>query len=205
MPAILSTRILAQMDDSTTSQVAALNPQNPAESLQRYNAWFTDSPEPWDEIARLEYGGDRTFASTVERFVMSAEPAQWPVVEEKLLAALARPELTEAGRLFICKMLRLVGSSRCIEPVARWLSDARNSHAARIALDALDDPAVDAAYRAALPTLHGDSKAGLIGSIAFRGDREALPAIKAIAEDSNESAVVRTVAQRAVERLEAKS
>jgi hypothetical protein len=174
------------------------------EAARKRNEWFTTSPDPWQEIVGLEHEGDRTFASTVNRMVVSAEPAQHAAMEAKLIGALAQPGLTEAGRLFICRMLGLIGSVACVPAVTPLLGDDRTAHAARIALDGIEDASVDAAYRSALGKLSGAAKAGLIGSIARRRDPEAVHALTAIAMDTAEDKDVRASAERAVEQLSAK-
>ncbi len=176
-------------------------PVKDEDALQNRNAWFTSSPDPWREIAALDYEGDRTFASTVNRMVVSAEPAQHAAMEAKLLEALAEPALTEAGRLFVCRMLGLIGTAKCVPAVAPLLADERAAHAARMALDGIADASVDAAYRAALEQTAGVAKCGLIGSIARRGDVGAVSALAAIATNPAESAEVRAIAARAVEQL----
>jgi hypothetical protein len=172
----------------------------PTDPDQR-SAWFGATPDPWREIVQLSFGGDRTFASTVERMIVSAEPAQRPAMEKKLIEALGAPELTGAGRLFICRMLGLVGSAACLPAVAPLLGDDRTADVARMALDPIWDPSVDEAYRSALGSLHGSARAGLIGSIGLRGDGKAVEALTAIATNSGESAVVRAAAERAVKRI----
>lgn len=169
---------------------------------QQRNAWFTSTPDPWEEIVRMSHGGDRTHAATVERRVTSAEPAQQGELEGKLIEVLERPELTGAGRLFVCRLLGLVGSAACVPVVSRLLASDRTADHARLALDGLAEASVDAAYRDALDKLHGSAKAGLIGSIGMRGDREALGRLRELAAAAGESEVVRVAAERAVARLE---
>lgn len=172
-----------------------------AEELKKRNEWFTLTPDPWAEIALLDYAGDRTYASTVSDMVAKAEFAQHPVLEAKLIKALATPGITDAGRLFICRMLGLIGSTRCIAAVLPLLNDVKSADVARIALDGIDDPAVTEGYRAALPKLTGAPKAGLIGSMAMRGDTQSVDAFVAIALDTAESIDVRNAAERAAEKL----
>lgn len=166
------------------------------------NEWFTSTPDLWEEVVRLSHGGDRSHAAALERRVTSAEPAQHQQLEQKFIAVLERPGLTGAGRLFVCRMLALVGSAACVPVVARLLESERTADNARLALDGIADASVDAAYLGALNTLHGAAKAGLIGSIAMRGDPAALGALSEIAKDARESSMVRTAAERAVQRLE---
>ena len=48
-----------------------------------------NTPDPWDECARLEYGADRSFAWSVREQVIATPPEGRERVEEKLLKALA--------------------------------------------------------------------------------------------------------------------
>ena len=187
-----------------TSSSAAVSPRStaPTEFKDR-EAWFTTTPDPWTELVSLEYGGDRTFASTVYRMVVNALPDQRPAMEGKLIEALRRPEITVAGRQFVCRMLGLIGSSACVPDVVPLLGSVNDADFARAALDSISDPAVNAAYRAAVNDhkLTGAARIGLIGSIGLRGDREAVDALTAIATDANEAKDVRAAAERAVERI----
>jgi len=174
------------------------------EELKARDEWFTATPDPWSEIALLQYGGDRTFASTVNRMVINAEPAQRPAMEAKLLNVLGRPELTDAGRAFVCRMLGLIGTEVCVPAVVPLLAQDSTADDARLALDSIADPKIDEAYRAALGKLHGAARIGVIGSIAMRGDAQAEEILTAMAISPTESIEVRAAAERAVKRLVAK-
>lgn len=192
------------MDPATESPAPAIEIDSGGDELQRRDAWFTASPDPWREIVRLRHGGDRSFATTVEQWVNNAQPSQWPQLEAKLSVAAKAADLTDAGRQFICRMLALVGSSVAIAAVEPWLHDERTADDARLALDLIPEPAVDAAYRDALSALNGRPLIGLIGSIVRRGDRQAVDALTAIALDEDRPTDVRSAAERAVERLVAR-
>lgn len=183
---------------STATPVA---PVPTADEMQRHNEWFTTTVDPWREIALLEFGGDRTAATTVERMVTNAEPAQRLALETKLLEVLARSELTDASRLFVCRMLGLIGSKASVAAVASLLLDDRTADVARLALDSIPGDEVNATYRAALGKLSGAPLAGLIGSVAARGDGGARDVLTKIAIDPTQSRVVREAAERAVENL----
>jgi len=192
------------MSELTTPPTADLTREaQAANDFKNREAWFTSTPDPWVEIARLEYGADRTYASTVHRMIVNAETAQHPTMEAKLRVALARPEITEAGRQFVCRMLGLVGTEACIPDVAALLGDSATADVARSALDFIPDRAVDAAYRAALGKMRGSAKIGLMGSMAWRGDVESIAALTAVALDESEAMEVRTAAERAVEKIAA--
>ncbi|MEO6006343.1 MAG: hypothetical protein ABIZ04_00625 [Opitutus sp.] len=185
-----------------SSAAVSPRPAAPTEFKDR-EAWFTVTPDPWAELTSLEYGGDRTYASTVYRMVVNALPDQRPAMEVKLLQALKHPQITVAGRQFVCRMLGLIGSSACVADVVPLLGNGRDADFARAALDSISDPAVNAAYRAALSDhkLTGSAKIGLIGSIGLRGDRQAVDALTAIAMDAKEEKDVRAASERAVEKI----
>lgn len=168
-----------------------------------YDAWFIATPDPWAEIARLEYGGDRTFAATVEAAILHAEPAQYRVLETRLLAALGRSEITDAGRMFVCRMLALLGSAASVPALVPLFETARTAEAARYALDPIADPSVDAAYRAALGKLSGSAKAGMIASMGGRGDQQAREQLEEVRRNFAEPPEVRLAAERAIQRLAA--
>jgi hypothetical protein len=191
------------MASSKTSTPQAVQPLGPERSVRgsSYLNRTAETPDPWKLCAALEYGGDRSFASTVERLVVQTAPAQWAKVEEQLLTALALPGCTEAGRAFLCKMLGLVGSARSVPALAILLREAKTADAARAAREIIPGPEASAALRDALASLPAKAKAGLIGSIAARGDAMARLALAALKEDAAEPAIVRGTAARALERL----
>lgn len=191
---------MADVPTPKSAAAAVAEPPILAENHRR-NAWFAATPDPWEEMLRLEPGSDRTHATTVYRTIVNAGPAQHAEFEHKLIAGLGRVELTHEGRRFICRMLGLIGTAACVPVVAPLLRRADTADDARIALDPISGPEADAAYRAALAQLDGAPLAGLIGSIGLRGDVQARDAIAAIAADGKRAAAVRTVAARVAARL----
>ena len=175
-------------------------PQNPRRD---YDAWFMATPDPWQEIAKLEPGGDRTFAATVESTIFHAEPAQYRALEARLLAALKLADITAPGQMFVCRMLALVGSGMGVPALVPLLENDRTADMARYALDPIDDPSVDAAYRAALGKLTGAAKTGLIASIGFRGDQQARGPLEEVRQNAAEPSDVKIAAERALQRLTA--
>lgn len=159
--------------------------------------------DPWEECPKLEYGGDRSYAWSINQQVVQSAPASYPKVEEQLLAALGSAQCTEAGCAFLCQMLALVGSSRSVPALAKLLRDPKTTEAARIALEAIPGAEAEAALREALGVLRGDAKAGLIGSIAVRRDPAARTALAAVRNDAAEPPIVRDAAERALACLPA--
>lgn len=159
------------------------------------------TPDPWEACARLEYGGDRSFAWSVREELMASPAEGWPLAETKLLKALASPDGTEAGRAFLCQMLALVGSAKSVPALAALLKDARSVEAARYALAAIPGPEATAALREGIAAVEGPARAGMIGSVALRGDTTARYLLASIKGNPSEPAIVREAATRALEHL----
>jgi hypothetical protein len=159
------------------------------------------TPDPWEACVRIEYGTDRSFAWSVREEIISTPPEGRAQAEERLLKALALPSCTEAGRQFLCQMLVLVGSAKSVPVLAPLLRDPKSTEAARYALEPIPGAEASAAFREALGSLTGNAKAGLIGSIAVRGDASARGALASLRENTSEPAIVREAATRALERL----
>lgn len=180
--------------------VQTLDPERSVRGASYLNR-TAQTPDPWKLCATLEYGGDRSFASSVEQIVVQTLPKEWPKLEQQLLATLALPECTAAGRAFLCRMLAKVGSATCVPALAALVRDPRTADAARTALEVIPGPEASAALRDALAALPAPAKAGLIGSIAARRDPAARPALTALKEQSAEPAIVRGTAARALRNL----
>lgn len=159
------------------------------------------TPDPWESCARLEYGGDRSFAWSVQQQVVQTGPDGRAKVEGQLLATLALPQCTAAARAFLCQMLALVGSARSVPALAELLRDASTVEPARVALEAIPGVEATAALRGALSAVQGAAKAGLIGSIAARRDSMARDALVALQASTDEPALVRDAATRALAAL----
>ena len=86
-------------------------------------------------------------------------------------AVLASPA-TREEKVNACRRLAALGGHESIAPLAALLPDQDLSHAARMALEVIPDPAAGEALRAALPGLAGAPLVGAINSLAAR--RESL-------------------------------
>ncbi len=98
-------------------------------------------------------------------------------VRPELAAALAvlKSPATREEKVNACRLLGALGGSESIPPLAALLGDAELAHAARMALEAIPDPAAGEALRAALPNLSGMPLVGVIHSLAARREVEAVP------------------------------
>ena len=161
------------------------------------------TPDPWEACTRLEYGGDRSFAWSVREQVLDSLPADRERIEGRLLDALRLAGITDAGRAFVCQMLALVAGPRSVPVLAALLKDPKSAEDARYALQPVTGPEADAALRDALGSLSGPAKAGLIGTIALRGDTTVRAVLAGIQANPSEAPVVRDAAARALDHLKA--
>lgn len=145
----------------------------------------TNLSADYSAIEEYDFGKSRRALAAIEEEIRSVTPSSFTQVEERLLKALASPKTTSAGKQFVCRMLRRVGSAQSVPALAKLLADKDLSHMARFALQHMPATQAGTALREALPRLEGDLKIGLIGSIGQRGDRNAMPEIAKLATDSN--------------------
>lgn len=185
---------------SASAPVPAEPPAKKTRDPDRYSgAGLT--PDPWDLCAKIEYGGDRSAASAVRAQVIATPPEGRPRIEDRLLKALATPGRTDAGLAFVCQMLALVGTAKSVPALEPLLRNPPTVEPARYALQAIPAAEAGAALRQALPAVSGPAKAGLIGTLAMRGETSAAPALTALQTSTSEPAIVRAAAARAVAHL----
>lgn len=107
--------------------------------------------------------------STVAQDDRNASPEK-----EKELLAVLRSDAPAANKAITCKLLAIHGSAEAVPDLAKLLPDPRLSSWARIALEAIPDSRVDAAFRDAAPSLKGKLLVGTINSIGVRRDANAV-------------------------------
>ncbi|MCH8219090.1 MAG: hypothetical protein IH892_20205 [Planctomycetes bacterium] len=134
----------------------------------------------YEALGDYDFGKSRQALSAIEQEIRSLSSTGHLQVESRLLDVLDRPQASFAAKQFVCRMLRRVGSAHCVPDLAELLSDAELSHMARFALQHLPAPQAGAALRAALTTLEGDLRVGVIGSLGLREDRLAVDLLAAL-------------------------
>ncbi|HOX39259.1 MAG TPA: DUF1080 domain-containing protein [Candidatus Brocadiia bacterium] len=138
-----------------------------------------------DDIARLESAISQLASyklekpepnlTVVEEFVTRAgnDTALCPEVEKRL-AAVLQSEATSDCKEFVCRQLRVIGAAHSVPALAALLPDAKMSHMARYALEAIPGPESLAALREAVSKTDGATRIGIINSLGVRRDREAV-------------------------------
>ncbi len=131
----------------------------------------------------------------IPRAALAAESESPPEKEQKLIAVL-RSDAPKAEKAITCKHLAIYGNKDAVSALAPLLTDAELSSWARIALEAIPDPAAGEALRAAVPKVEGRLLIGVMNSLAVRHDREAVSALASKLQDANDE-----VASAAAEAL----
>ena len=137
---------------------------------------------PYQQIREHRFGAADEAFRAIEEQVQQASPGEYADIEEKLIAVVEDPQATPSGKQFACRMLRIVGSEKCIPAVSDLLTDERLSHAARWVLQKMESEQADRVLREALAEASGKTRIGLMETIGERGDPEALDQLVALAE-----------------------
>jgi len=131
--------------------------------------------EPYKEVLGYRFDQPRAALAAIEAEIRSATPQQLRAIEARLLATLQSPAATRECKDWVCRQLRQAGSPESVDALAPLLADKELATVARLALQSIPGPKVDAALRSALAGLQGDLKIGVILSIGARRDPQAVP------------------------------
>lgn len=150
-------------------QRAASDPLAGQAADARYKS-FNETADPWKVIGLLEYGADRTMASTVERVILDADPSQYPGFEDKLLKIALDPACTEAGYGDVCRILSLIASPKSVKALKDKLVGANEASAylTRLVIERVPGAEADAALREAAGKAKGREAEGLAGAVKMR-------------------------------------
>jgi HEAT repeat protein len=88
--------------------------------------------------------------------------------------AILQSNAAPQDKAIACKQLAVCGTKAAVPALAALLADEQLASWARIGLEAIPDPAVDAALREAAGRLHGKLQVGVINSIGVRRDEQAV-------------------------------
>jgi HEAT repeat protein len=136
----------------------------------------------YDDLVTLEWATIRPVQAAIETDIREAETAEARrAVEDKLIRALKHPRATYVCKQTVCRLLRRVGTEKCVPPVAALLTDDRLSHMARFALQYMAAPQAAEALRDALGKTRGDLKIGIVTSLGENGDPTSARALAPLA------------------------
>jgi HEAT repeat protein len=101
------------------------------------------------------------------------------------LAAVLRSDAPQLQKVLACKRLARLGNRDSVPALTPLLGDAQLSHPARLALEAIPDPAAGAALREATRRLKGLPLVGVIGSLGVRRDAQAIGLLERLLADTD--------------------
>jgi HEAT repeat protein len=129
-------------------------------------------------LAMLAAAGGWTRTAAGEEKVSAAER------EQKLIAVLQSDAAPEE-KAMTCKRLAVYGSKDAVPALAALLSNEQLASWARIALEAIPDPAADEALRQSMDKLQGRLLVGVINSIGVRRDAKATDGLAGRLKDAD--------------------
>src|SRR5438876_700927 len=116
--------------------------------------------------------------ATGEGRAAAADTKESPAEKQRKLIKLLKSHAPPEDKATACKQLAVYGTKDAVPALAALLPDARLSSWARIALEAIPDPAADDALRKALGKLKGKLLVGTINSIGYRRDAKAVKGLE---------------------------
>jgi len=140
--------------------------------------------QSWDygqNAGDLQYLADVVVAA-------AKDPALRKTIEGRIVKALAAKG-TKASKSFLCRQLVVIGTPRCVAPLAKLLTDKDLSHMARFALERIPGAAADDALRKALAAADDPLKVGMIYSLGRRGCSAAAADLIKLLDSKNEGVV----------------
>lgn len=123
-------------------------------------------------------GSGHSYAQTDE--VKPIEIPPLPETEDALITLLQSNDASWAVKQAVCRRLRQIGTTKCIPALTALLDDPHLGGWARFALEPIPDPAVDRALEAAVSRLSGAAQQGVIVSLGYRRNAQAIPVLAPI-------------------------
>ena len=156
--------------------------------------------DAFKQLATYQFGQSREALSTIADALRDsqAKPEERAVLVSRLTAVLPSDATADAKR-FVCRELSLYGGAASVPALAALLLGTNLADMARYALERIPDASAVAAMRAALPKASGRIKAGLINSLAVRGDAESAATISTYVRDKDP--MIASAAAAAVAKL----
>jgi len=125
--------------------------------------------------------------------------AEQKASREQQLIAMIKSNASVADKDKACRELQVVGTRASVPALAALLPNDDFSHMARYALEPMPYPEAGQALRGALGKSSGKAKAGIITSLGYRRDRQAVPDLVKLLKDADGAIV--TAAAAALGRI----
>jgi HEAT repeat protein len=135
------------------------------------------------KILDYKFGASRVALAAIEDEIRKTKDTK--AIEAELLKALNSPKATFECKQFVCRMLRRIGTDASVDSLSGMLTNEKLSDMARFALQGMAGAKVDKVLRDALGKTTGMVRIGIIGTIASRADKKAVPLICKLLSDKD--------------------
>lgn len=136
-------------------------------------------------LSGYEYAQSREPLSILNDMLVAASGRNVRRIAAELTAMLST-DATMDAKQEICQMLWKYGSEDNVPGIAPLLGNEKTADMARYALERMEGNVVDAVFVSALATGPDAAKAGIINSLAARGTKSAVAAIRPFSDHSDE-------------------
>ena len=139
-----------------------------------------------ETLKTYDWGADREALEPIDRAIIATQgnPAARKALEKSLVDAIASG-ISRSAQDYVCRKLRVVGTTRSVEALAALLPAEETSHIARYALERIPDEKAAETMRDALPKVSSKLKPGIIGSLGVRRDKKSIMVISKLLGDSD--------------------
>jgi len=140
----------------------------------------------FNTLKTYDWGADRQALNPIDQAIIATQgdAAARGTLEKRLADALAGG-LSRSAQDYVCRRLRVVGTSQSIGALAALLPAEETSHIARYALERIPDEKAAQAMRDALPKVSSKLKSGIVGSLGKRRDAKSIETISKLLGDSD--------------------
>ncbi len=140
----------------------------------------------FNTLKTYDWGADRAALNPIDQAIITThgDASAHKALEKRLVDALSGG-LSRSAQDYVCRKLRVVGTSQSVKALAALLPDEKTSHIARYALERIPDEKAVEAMRDALPKVSSKLRAGIIGSLGKRRDTKSITDISKLLGDSD--------------------
>ena len=140
----------------------------------------------FDDLKKLDWGSDPKVLVPIDEAIVAThgDANGRKELEQRLLAVLTS-DVRRAAKDFVFRKLKVIGTAASVPTLAALLPDADYSHMARYALESMPAPEAGKALLAAVSSVNGKLKAGVISSLGDRQDDDSVPALTALVSDAD--------------------
>jgi len=165
----LAAGVVAMVADKAVAKVDSAAVDTAIKSLETYD-WGSNRKalNPIDDAINATHG----------------DTAARKALEKRLLDALSGG-ISRSAQDYVCRRLRVMGTSQSVKTLSDLLLSEKSSHIARYALGCIPDDKAVESLRAALPKVSNKLKSGIIGSLGVHRDKESVKAISKHLGDSD--------------------